>query len=428
MECCAHCTEARGAHARVTVWRVTLRRGAVSRFPADLMTCRKGGGRPTAYDRRMTPYLRRRLLVQLASLGVAALGSTPVAWAASPPAPRQRLAAAWRRPEGQGPEPDRVGVIEIDWAEGRIQIVADHAAPGRAHGLHAMPDGGFIAVANRPGRWLLRCDRDGRVMQRHALADDRTPHTLGGHVVLSADGAQLFSSETDPETGQGFIGVRAPDTLRRLGGFGSGGIDPHQMLPDGEGRLWVANGGIPRLPDGRKTAVERMSPSLVCLSPADGRLLAEHRLDDARLSVRHLAWAEGGTARMGVALQAEHDDEARRRRAPLLAVLEDGRLQVPTRDTQGEGYAGDIAAGPGGGFVLSGQKAGRGLWWHPRAAEQFTQVAALGELCALASWDDGQGVLIAARQGVARWHASDAPRMLRWPVSMSPDNHWLLLG
>ena len=26
---------------------------------------------------------------------------------------------------------------------------------------------------------------------------------------------------------------------------------------------------------------------------------------------------------------------------------------------------------------------------------------------------------IAARLGVARWHASDAPRMLRWPMPMS---------
>lgn len=370
---------------------------------------------------------RRRFFRHLT--GLAGLGLLPMAHSADLLlAPVQRLAAAWRLPDGTAGELDRVGVIEIDWAEGRVKILADHPAPGRAHGLHAMPDGGFIAVANRPGRWLLRCDREGRVMQRHALDDDGTPHTLGGHVLLSADGKALFSSETDPETGQGWIGVRAPDTLRRLGSFKSRGVDPHQMLLDGEGQLWVANGGIPRLRDGRKTALERMAPSLVRLSSDDGRLLAEHRLDDARLSVRHLAWAEGGTRRMGIALQAEHDDETRRRRAPLLAVLEEGRVQVPSRDTQGEGYAGDIAAGPGGGFVLSGQKAGRGLWWHPRAEAQLTQVAALGELCALASWDEGQGVLIAARHGVARWHATDAPRMLRWPVAMSPDNHWLLLG
>ncbi|MBI5256204.1 MAG: DUF1513 domain-containing protein [Burkholderiales bacterium] len=353
----------------------------------------------------------------------------PATHAAStePPAPRQRLAAAWRLPEGSGGELDRVGVLEIDWSAGRVSVQADHPAPGRAHGLHALPDGGFVAVAGRPGRWLLRCDAEGRLVQHHTLAGAQEPHTLGGHALLSADGRHLFTCETHPDTGEGWIGVRAPDTLRRIGGFSSQGLDPHQMVLDGEGQLWVANGGIPRLPDGRKTAMERMAPSLVRLAASDGRLLAEHRLADARVSLRHLAWAEDGSGRLGVALQAEHDDEARRRDAPLLAVLEAGRLVLPSQDTQGIGYAGDIAAGPGGGFVLSGQKAGRGLWWHPGAAERLTRVAELGDACALAAWDGGRGVLIAARLGLARWHVSDAPRLLRWPMPMSPDNHWLLL-
>lgn len=368
---------------------------------------------------------RRRFLAALSSL---AIGGAARAAPAELRAPRQRLAAAWRLPDGSAEELDRVGVLEIDWAASRISVLADHPAPGRAHGLMAMPDGGFVAVANRPGRWLLRCDAQGRVMQRHALDDDGAPHTLGGHAMLSADSQRLFTCETNPDTGDGWIGVRSPDTLRRLGEFPSQGLDPHQMLLDGEGRLWVANGGIPRLRDGRKTALERMAPSLVQLAADDGRLLAQHRLDDARLSLRHIAWAEGGSARLGVALQAEHDDEDRRREAPLLAVLEGGRLSVPTRDAQGAGYAGDIAAGPGGGFVLSGQRTGRGLWWHPGAATELVRVAELGEPCALARWDGGRGVLIAARLGVARWHISDAPRMLRWPMPMSPDNHWLLLG
>ncbi len=372
---------------------------------------------------------RRRFLGQLSAIAGATLGALPAAGAATaePSAPRQRLAAAWRRPDGSGGELDRVGVMEIDWAAGRIAISADHPAPGRAHGLLALPGGGFLAVANRPGRWLLRCDAAGRELQRHLLAADDAPHTLGGHALLSADGRRLFTSETHPDTGEGWIGVRSPDSLRRIGGFPSQGLDPHQMLLDDAGQLWVANGGIPRDRDGRKTAPERMAPSLVRLAADDGRLLAAHRLDDPRLSVRHLAWSARGPRRMGIALQAEHDDEARRREAPLLAVLEDERFGVPTRDMQGAGYAGDIAAGPAGGFVLSGQKSGRGLWWHPGDATALTRVAELGEPCALASWDDGRGVLIAARLGVARWHVADAPRMLRWPSPLSPDNHWLLL-
>lgn len=374
------------------------------------------------------PLSRRRFVARLAALGGSAVAALPIARAADLAAPQQRLAAAWRLPDGAADELDRVGVLRIDWAAGQVTIEADHPAPGRAHGLFPMPDGGFVAVAGRPGRWLLRCDAAGRVLQRHELKADGAPHTLGGHALLSADGSRLFTTETDPETGEGWIGIRSPRTLARIGGFRSHGVDPHQMLLDADGRLWVANGGIPRLPDGRKTALQRMAPSLVRLSPDDGRLLAEHRLEDPRLSVRHIAWADGGTSRLGVALQAEHDDEARRREAPVLAVLEDGRLTVASRDVEGAGYGGDIAAGPGGGFVVSGQKADRALLWHPGAASRLARIAELGDCCALASWDDARGVLIAARLGVARWHVADAPRMLRWPVPMSPDNHWLLLG
>lgn len=376
---------------------------------------------------------RRPALRQLVALaaGAALAQPTRAGPAAHPPAtaraPRQRLAAAWRLPDGSGGELDRVGVLEIDWLAARITVQADHPAPGRAHGLCAMPDGGFVALASRPGRWLLRCDAQGRLLQRHELADDRRPQTLGGHALLSADGRHLFTCETHPDSGQGWIGVRSPDSLRLVGEFPSHGLDPHQMVLDDAGRLWVANGGIPRGPNGRKTDLARMAPSLVQLSPADGRLRAEHRLDDPRLSLRHLAWAGRDRARLGIALQAEHDDERQRHAAPLLAVLEDGRLVLPARDAQDLGYAGDIAAGPAGGFVVSGQKSGRGLWWHPGEAGRLTPVAELGEPCALASWDQGRGVLLAARRGAARWHVSDPPRMLPWPRAMAPDNHWLLL-
>lgn len=341
---------------------------------------------------------------------------------------RQRLALGWRLPEGSAAETDRVGVLEIDWPSRHVTILADHPAPGRAHGLHPMPDGGFVAVANRPGRWLMRFDTEGRLLQRHALADDATEHTLGGHALVSTDGERLFTCETDPVSGEGWIGLRDAHSLRRLGAFPSAGLDPHQMQWDAEGALWVANGGIVRHPDGRKTALHRMAPSLVRLDPRDGRVLAQHRLDDPRLSLRHLAWADETNPRLGVALQAEHDDEAQRQQAPVLAVLEDGRLWVPSHDSQAAGYAGDISPGPGGGFVISGQKVGRGLWWHPGAADRLTRMAELGEPCALASWDQGRGVLIAARLGLARWHVDEAPRMLRWPLAMSPDNHALLLG
>jgi len=345
--------------------------------------------------------------------------------------PAQRLAAGWRVPAPAAGQPaDRVGVFEIDWRAAQVRVVADHPAPGRAHGLLVLPDGGFIAVAGRPGRWLLRCDADGRVVTRRALDDERPARTLGGHAELSSDGHWLYTAETDSTDDSGWIGVRALDDLRRVGEFSSQGRDPHQLVRDADGALWVANGGIPRLADGRKTALDRMAPSLVRIDPRNGGLLHALRLPDARLSIRHLAWSLGGAASplLGVALQAEHDHDTDRRAAPLLAVWDGTTLQVPSHDAQGQGYAGDIAAGPGGGFVLSGQKAGRGLWWQPQASARLTRVAELAGHCALAAFDGGRGVLIGSPRGIARWHASEAPRMLAWPQAIAPDNHWAVLA
>ena len=351
------------------------------------------------------------------------------AHAAGAAEPVQRLATAWRVPApAAGTSVDRVGIIEIDWAAGRARVQAELPMPGRAHGLLAMPDGGFLVVANRPGRWLLRCDAAGRLNQRLDIDNEKPARTFTGHVESSADAAWLYSTETDTATGAGWVSVRDARTLARVGQFESAGIDPHQILRAADGTLMVANGGIPRDAEGRKIELERMAASLVRLDPRGGELLGRWKLADARLSPRHLAWAAGESPLLGVALQAEHDSAERRRDAPTLAVWDGQRLRIAPADARGGGYAGDLAAGPGGGFVLSAQKEGRGLWWHPGAPESFTLVAELTEPCAMATWPGGTGVLLSGARGLARWHARLAPRMLPWPVALAPDNHWVMLA
>jgi len=357
-----------------------------------------------------------------------------------------RLATAWRAAAGEGRPPDRVGVMEIDWRAARIRVAAEVAVPGRAHGLLALGDGGFLAVANRPGRWLLRCDAQGREQLRLSIDDERPRRTFNGHVETSppagiagaggVGGAEwLYTTETDPDTGEGWISVRDARTLARVAQWPAGGRDPHQLLRAPDGTLLVAVGGIVRDREGRKIDGERMQPSLVRLAPQRGGLVGQWRLDDPRLSIRHLAWAqdeavpggERGLPLLGVALQAEHEREEQRRAAPVLAVWNGQALRIATTHAAAGGYAGDIAAGPGGGFVISAQKARRGLWWHPGAPQQLTTVAELTEPCALAAVDEGAGVLISAGRGAARWHASESPAMLPWPVALAPDNHWVVL-
>ena len=344
----------------------------------------------------------------------------------------QRLATAWRVPSAApGDSGDRVGIWQLDWARARLQLVSEIRVPARAHGLLALADGGFVAVANRPGRWLLRADADGRVMRKLTWDGGNEKYTLNGHVAVSAEGLWLYSTETDPISGAGVLAVRDARTLERVARLDCGVVDPHHLLWAPDGSLLVAGGGIVRDALGRKLEGERMAPALVRMDAASGRVLGRWELPDPQLSIRHLAWsapAADGTALLGLALQAEHPRAEERERAPTLAIWDGRALSLPCTDARGGGYAGDIAAAAGGGFVISAQKQGRCLWWQPAEPLSMTLVAELREPCALLAASDGAGVLIGAARGLARWHARLPAAMLAWPMAMAPDNHAVRLA
>jgi hypothetical protein len=229
--------------------------------------------------------------------------------------------------------------------------------------------------------------------------------------------------------------VRDRQSLRKLAEFDTHGIDPHQLLLDREGHLIVANGGVPRTPADKKLDLHRMDSSLVRLDAGNGTLLRQWRLDDPRLSMRHLAWSRSpidgdADAILGIAIQAEHDDAARRAGAPILAVLDGEQLLVPTRANDGIGYAGDIAAAYNGGFALSSNQAGLAQLWHPGAPEKMAALVRMEEAYALASWNGpgkGGGVLVATALGLVRAHPTAGPVAIPWPKPMALDNHWVLL-
>jgi uncharacterized protein len=355
-------------------------------------------------------------------------------WLAAPALARaetgpQRLATSWRVPGVSAPDSGfRTGVMNIDWAAGQVQMHSPLSLPSRAHGLVALPDGGFVTVANRPGHWLLRCDATGALVQGLDATVDTPPRSLNGHVEASADGQWLHTTETDPTTGAGWLSVRDARTLQRVAQCRSGGIDPHDLRLAADGSLLVANGGIVRDAAGRKIDSAPMEPSLARIAPANGSLLGRWTVPDPQLSIRHLAWSRGPTALLGLALQAEHAQADERASAPVLAVWDGQALTLPCRDDSAAGYAGDIATGPAGGFVISAQRQGQALWWHPGEPRSFTRIAQLTEPCALLPSADGAGVEISAARGLARWHLEEPPRMLPWPVPMAPDNHWVRLA
>lgn len=378
--------------------------------------------------------LTRRDLLATAVAWTTATASPSAAPAGPGPASALRalrseaaLALTWRGPAPD--DPHHAGVVEVSPAPGsHARLRWTHRLPSRAHGLARIGSADLLVVAMRPGRWLLRLAEDGRALRLLNLDDEPDGHRLDGHAVRSDEGRVLFTPQTD-RAGRGWVAVRDASTLALLDRWPAHGIDPHQAVLDPDGHLLVALGGIRRTPDGRKTDLDRMASALVQLHGRTGALLGRWTLPDARLSLRHLAWARpaaGGAPRLGVALQAEHDDPADREAAPLLALWDGHSLQTALQAARHAGYAGDIAPAGASGFALSAQPAGRGLIWQPGPPPLEQVFAELREPCALAS-DAAGAIWMAAAAGLARWHPTEPPQLWRWPEPMVPDNHALML-
>jgi hypothetical protein len=220
-----------------------------------------------------------------------------------------------------------------------LSVRAALQVPSRAHGLCPLPDGSVLAVARRPGDWLVRWHpgRSAAPQWLWQAADERfADRTFNGHMLPSPDGKHLYTTETDVETGASLVGVRDARTLHKLAEWPTHGVDAHELIWDhhsagstGLASLIVANGGVPTAPEtGRaKRDMHRMDSSLVRLDAATGDLLGQWRLDDPRLSLRHLAWNRAASV-LGIALQAEHDEPALRHAAPVYARFDGQTLRT----------------------------------------------------------------------------------------------------
>ena len=368
---------------------------------------------------------RRDFLLHLgAVLGVALLPDMALAAVAQRPL---RVGGGWRMNERDY----QIGALRVDWQQ---QVVVQEFAltlPSLPHAIVPESGGGFLAVATRPGTWLVRVDGAGRQVQRIDAVDEGDARTFDGHVIASRDGQWLYTGETERKSGAGWLSVRDVRNLKKVAEQRTYGIDPHQILVDAEGMLLVANGGIPRTPSGAKRDLDQMAPVLVRLNPENGENLGEWRLRDARLSPHHIAWnqptANEPRTLLGIGLQAEHDDPARRKTAPILAVWDGKELTIPSH-MMANGYAGDVAAGPDGGFILTAQHANRIVLWQPRMPAELTTIGEVRNPCGLWPLADAPGVVIGGGLGLARWHPAEAAGMLRWPAGVAAGNHWAILS
>jgi uncharacterized protein len=400
---------------------------------------------------------RRRLGLQAVLAWAACWGPERAAWAAAPAGAPLSLALAWDELPGDG-RSERTRCIGV-WsvAGARAEVRARLVVPTRAHGITRLPTGELLSVARRPGLWMRRWTAEG-ALRHEAWAEPG--RQFNGHVLPSADGRVLFSTEQSNEDGAGCVALRDPLTLALRDEWPSGGTDPHQLLRVGD-TLFVANGGVPTRPEtGRaKQSLPSMDSSLIAIDLRRGRRSGCWRLPDARLSMRHLAW-HAPSRTLGIALQAEHDDADERARAPLLALFDGDRLRAvplpaaspgapssapldaslgappnaspdasPSASTiafphlGAAGYAGDIVA-TADGFCVSAPKGGALLRWSAQAG--WTAPQPLAGACALARATDVAAAWLAALGTDGLWSArTDAGVAL--PAGCQPDNHALVL-
>lgn len=345
-------------------------------------------------------------------IGMAALLAVP-RWArATTNTSDIRLAAAWQAGHGY-----QVGILEQ--ADRGLIVGAAIDVPTRAHALLQEPGGTLLAVARRPGDWLLRWDQHGKPLAWRWIEPRRA---FTGHVIRTGD--TLYISETDLDSGAGLIGVRDAKTLEKRAEWPTHGIDPHQLVWNAAGNILVANGGVPTQPEtGRvKRDLERMDSSLVRLDARTGELLGQWRLDDSRLSLRHLAW---NGSLLGIALQAEHDDTVAKAAAPVLAVFDGETLSPVTATRTLAGYGGDIVATrtvAGHGCAVSCPRVqGVALFDLASGRQNFL---ALEEACALTATP--QRLWVGGRLQVLGLQA-DLPAILTAVSGIRLDNHWIAL-
>ena len=355
---------------------------------------------------------------QLVASGLAV--ALPMPLRAAPRAASTRMAATWASADGS----HHTGLLSLQNEE---LLALDPQAPEakstlelptRAHALLAAPGGALIVVSRRPGDWLLRWRPGQPALPEWQWAEPE--RAFNGHAIFSADGTRLFTTENDLGSGVGLIGVRDARSLALLDEWPTHGIDPHELLMDASGQLIVANGGVPTQPEtGRaKRALARMDSSLVRLHAGSGQLLGQWRLDDQRLSLRHLARLPAGP--LGIALQAEHDDPTERTAAPVLALFGGERLRPCAAPESLAGYGGSIAAW-GGALWVSCPRVNGVSRFDPQG--RWQGITPLTEACALAPDASGRHLWIGGRECATR-HGGAAPTPLQ-AAGLRLDNHWI---
>jgi uncharacterized protein len=133
------------------------------------------------------------------------------------------------------------------------------------------------------------CEIDLQTSRTNRLIANIPNRLFYGHGVFSIDGTKLFSTETSPNTGEGFIGLRDGKTLAYINDFPSFGSHPHDCCLSADGKvLVVTNGG--------DAAGGHHRPNLSYIDIASKKLLDQLPIADNAFNAGHVQLDPTGNA------------------------------------------------------------------------------------------------------------------------------------
>ncbi len=165
-----------------------------------------------------------------------------------------------------------------------------------------------------------------------ATFNSRAGRHFNGHGVFSPNGKLLFSSENIIKNAEGIISVRETKNfsiVQEISGYGIGPHDIH-LMPNGK-TLVVASGGIATHPNTGKYElnINTMSTALLFIDSESGKLLAQRKMPDPKLSIRHLDVGKDGTVLVACQYKG-------RTKMPKLVGIQRGEGEIEMMDVDGD--------------------------------------------------------------------------------------------
>ena len=316
----------------------------------------------------------------------------------------------------------------------KTQQLQQQKTPMRGHAALAFDENTALLFGRRPAYTCVRVNFKTGLVESFKPSPDRH---FNGHGCLSTDRKLLFTTETDYANKRGIIGIRDLSTLKQLGEYESYGLDPHdlQLMPDGK-TLVVANGGIETHPDfeRRKLNIDTMQPSLVYLELNTGKKLAEYRLPDHLLSIRHLHISPQGD--VAVALQYEGNLYKQQPSSLVAWQKAGGELNLlkttPQEVAQLQGYLADIVYDPTQELLVSATPRGHCVSIWSTVTQSFVQALPLAEASGVSLGLKAGSFLVSNSQGGLYQLQTSTKYTSLTELKTFPelawDNHLMLLG